>query len=259
MTSTATNTTDPLPVVGKDDVILSTPLTPVGEDVDADDNDKVMEDAPHTSNDTPMTSRTTTTCHVLPCNIEFTGMAQTHVYFDPVAMKAQDWQDGQDFQAATFRGRGLLAMKNNEYNNIPRDSSSGNNDDDENNNIGSIMQGAVFAIDGQDVTVKAIFDHMLEWHHEHNLQSVRYAASRTSTEQPTMNRIRMAHEWSQIAQAVRHPPNRNPFVSSQLRLVLVLAFVCLVDVHDAIVDLLCPTSSHNMMNCFQLHEPLAVE
>jgi hypothetical protein len=205
MTSTATTTTDPLPVVGMDDVPLSTSLTPVGEDVDTNDN--VMEDAPSTSNYTPMTSRTTTTCHVLPCNIEFTGMAHTHVYFDPVAMTAQDWEDGQAFQAATFRGRGLLAMKNNEYN-TKRDCSASSigNDDDKNNN-GS-MQGAVFAIDGQNVTVKATFDHMLEWHHEHNLQSVRFAASRTSTEQPTMNRIRMAHEWSQIAQAVRHPQNR---------------------------------------------------
>jgi hypothetical protein len=42
------------------------------------------------------------TCHMLPCNIDYEGMAKTHVYFKPILV-----EDG--ILASTFRGRGLLA------------------------------------------------------------------------------------------------------------------------------------------------------
>ena len=42
------------------------------------------------------------TCHMLPCNIDYEGMAKTHMYFKPILV-----EDG--ILASTFRGRGLLA------------------------------------------------------------------------------------------------------------------------------------------------------
>ena len=43
-----------------------------------------------------------TTCHMLPCNIDYEGMATTHLHFKPAEL-----EDG--ILASTFRGRGLLA------------------------------------------------------------------------------------------------------------------------------------------------------
>ena len=44
------------------------------------------------------------TCHILPCNVDYEGMANTHVYFKPVQVE-------KGVLASSFRGRGLLAMQ----------------------------------------------------------------------------------------------------------------------------------------------------
>mmetsp|Transcript_16651 Transcript_16651/g.40466 ORF Transcript_16651/g.40466 Transcript_16651/m.40466 type:complete len:243 (-) Transcript_16651:106-834(-) len=87
------------------------------------------------------TDTKTTTCHILPCNIEYQGMAATHTFFRPVEFNSSSSSSGTakrvltgagaasndddeddddeecDYVASTFRGRGLLAKKNTEYKN----------------------------------------------------------------------------------------------------------------------------------------------
>ena len=41
-------------------------------------------------------------CHILPCNVDFEGMAITHVFFRPQTIEA-------GVLAGSVRGRGLLA------------------------------------------------------------------------------------------------------------------------------------------------------
>jgi hypothetical protein len=47
-------------------------------------------------------STSSSTCHMLPCNIDYEGMAKTHMYFKPMQVE-------EGILASTFRGRGLLA------------------------------------------------------------------------------------------------------------------------------------------------------
>ena len=143
---------------------------------------------------TPLSS---TTCHVLPCKIECQGMANTHVYFSPTSMG-----DDDGCHAATFRGRGLLAVTNDmRY----------SNDDSNPIDINSIksrdsaMQGTLLSISEADekhqIDVKATFDKTLEWRHEHNIDVVLFNAS-SGADQPKTNRVDVAIEWSKIAQAL---------------------------------------------------------
>jgi hypothetical protein len=53
------------------------------------------------------------TCHALPCSIEFTGKAPVYLYFQPHPVEndtsSSSGSSSASFQAAQFRGRGILA------------------------------------------------------------------------------------------------------------------------------------------------------
>lgn len=113
------------------------------------------------------TTKPTTLCHWLPCNMEYDGMAPVHQYFAEQALS-------DDIHAAQLRGRGLLAVVNNASSNM--------------------MQGAVLTFHNNgDIQKQASFDHIREWHHEHSIPAVKRASSQVQT----------ANDWCQVARAVR--------------------------------------------------------
>jgi hypothetical protein len=131
-----------------------------------------------------------TTCHGLPCNIDYTGRAPVDVYFRPTALP-----DGK-FQAATFRGRGLLA-------NAPVEEGSMN---DNESNTNPSLNGYLFEIVSAEVGEKqlrsvASFDRFTEWHHEHHLNTV---AQKESASQGC-TRLGNALDWIEIATALHAP------------------------------------------------------
>jgi hypothetical protein len=103
------------------------------------------------------------TCHALPCNIDYQGMAPTHVYFRPV-----ESEDG--VYSSMFRGRGLLSTKNDK------------------------VKAALISTQNDQLQVKAEMDNILEWHHEHHLETLRFETG--------AGRVRMAQEWLEVADAV---------------------------------------------------------
>jgi Ribonuclease H2 non-catalytic subunit (Ylr154p-like) len=107
-----------------------------------------------------------TICHVLPCNIEYNGMAPSHVYFRPTEVE-------KGISAATFRGRGLLAKTaNNNYN----------------------TKAMLLELDQGTLKVKSDIDEVMEWQHEHNLDALKY--------DDTLSRFQVAHAWGEVASAV---------------------------------------------------------
>jgi hypothetical protein len=113
-------------------------------------------------------------CHVLPCNIEYTGMAPTHVYFRPV-----DHHDGNCY-ASMFRGRGLLAVNNDSDAGRPRPK----------------VTGKLLSIENDELQVKSNFDKILEWQHQHHPGCLTYDADNATS------RVRLAQEWFEVALAV---------------------------------------------------------
>ena len=69
------------------------------------------------------------TCHMLPCNIDYEGMAKTHMYFKPILV-----EDG--ILASTFRGRGLLAATTTTK---TQDEGEEKIEDDENENASAVV------------------------------------------------------------------------------------------------------------------------
>ena len=69
------------------------------------------------------------TCHMLPCNIDYEGMAKTHMYFKPILV-----EDG--ILASTFRGRGLLAAT---ATTKTQDEGEEKIEDDENENASAVV------------------------------------------------------------------------------------------------------------------------
>lgn len=120
---------------------------------------------PQDDNDDIMTERT---CHILPCNIEESLMAPTHIYFRPVAA---------DGYSSTFRGRGLTAQGKTSANLALLSHTSSN---------------------GQKIAVKASIDNILEWHHEHDVGAIRIQDQSSS-------RVHVAKEWSELAEALHDP------------------------------------------------------
>jgi len=112
----------------------------------------------------------TTTCHALPCNIDYTGKAPVDVYFRPAPVN-------DEYQAATLRGRGLLAPTSKE--------------DD------SQWQGHVLTKDHATNKLKTVttFEHLAEWHHEHLLSAMNQKESRLQT----------ANDWMEVAKALHAP------------------------------------------------------
>jgi hypothetical protein len=70
------------------------------------------------------------TCHMLPCNIDYEGMAKTHMYFKPILV-----EDG--ILASTFRGRGLLAAA--ATTTTTQEEGEEKTKDDENENVSAVV------------------------------------------------------------------------------------------------------------------------
>ena len=141
----------------------------------------------------------TTTCHALPCNIDYTGRAPVDAYFRPapitLPLKGGDHDDDASstrpqYQAATFRGRGLLAR-------CP----------DTEGDKSKKFQGLVLSNhnnDGgqQQLQTVQTFDSLIEWHHEHFTSAVDQKPSRLQT----------AVDWLETASALHAPipvPKKN--------------------------------------------------
>lgn len=133
------------------------------------------------------------TCHMLPCSIDFQGMASTHVYFRPV--------EHEGVVSSTFRGRGLLAL-----------APEGLNDDKDEQRY---LSAALLSVQGTQLQIKAEIDHILEWQHEHNPETLFLD---WADEQTMINksRVLVAQEWSEVALAVSH------FCGQRKRLMLLL-------------------------------------
>ena len=72
------------------------------------------------------------TCHMLPCNIDYEGMAKTHMYFKPILV-----EDG--ILASTFRGRGLLAATTTTTTTKTQEEGEEKIEDDENENASAVV------------------------------------------------------------------------------------------------------------------------
>eukprot|EP00980_Cylindrotheca_fusiformis_P009154 scaffold1992_cov113-Cylindrotheca_fusiformis.AAC.19 len=107
------------------------------------------------------------TCHMLPCNIDWQGMAPTHVFFRPVGSAT----DG--YYSSTFRGRGLTATEDGRTN----------------------AKMVLLSSKNGNVRVKATVENILEWHHEHDPDTIRCDDGYTS-------RMGTVQEWSEVGKAV---------------------------------------------------------
>ena len=111
----------------------------------------------------------TAVCHWLPCNLNYNGMAPVHQYFQEQVLP--DETDGNVIRAAQLRGRGLLSQDKEQT-----------------------LHGALLQFDNSGtIQTQACFQSIREWHHEHSIPAVKRAPSR----------VHAAHEWCQVAQAVR--------------------------------------------------------
>lgn len=112
-------------------------------------------------------------CHSLPCSIDYSGRAPVSSFFQPVPLS-----DPKNVQAATLRGRGLLAR----HPAIP-------------------VHGRVVTTSTRnDTNVKLVktkerFDGYSEWKHAHQPDALWTRESRIET----------AQEWMQLAAAIHAP------------------------------------------------------
>ena len=113
------------------------------------------------------------TCHILPCNVDYEGMANTHVYFKPVQVE-------DSVLASSFRGRGLLAMEE-EY----LDGGEG-------------REGypVLLSVEEDQIQAKMAISNFVEWHHEHSIKSLKFKENESS-------RVHAAKEWMEISNSVR--------------------------------------------------------
>jgi len=146
--------------------------------------------APSSPSDPSPSAPTSTTCHALPCNIEYTGKAPVDVYFRPAPIihdeeRGDGEQQHSSFQAATLRGRGLLAE----------------NCSDPNMVVHGRLLSVIDGHGGADPNKKqqrvletvATFDRLTEWHHEHLVQTKKES------------RLRTALDWMETAAALHTP------------------------------------------------------
>ncbi|CAB9513330.1 Ribonuclease H2 non-catalytic subunit (Ylr154p-like) [Seminavis robusta] len=122
-------------------------------------------------------------CHSLPCKIDFNGRAPVEVYFSPQEIPHEK-NDDAIVCAAQFRGRQLLAVKP-----PPHQQTT--------------MAGRLLEIDAckarnseGKVRVKAKFNSILEWKHEHDIGTVQNNHSSGNS------RVRTAMEWCDVAHAL---------------------------------------------------------
>jgi hypothetical protein len=153
----------------------------------------------------PSGSSSASECHALPCNIDFSGKAPTDVYFRPTKVvddhtnEAAEVKNGKgtsvfpQYQAATFRGRGLLAIQNN----------------DDGPSSTQALEGRFLQVgdasstnpnEEQIIQQVAQFSQMTEWYHDHDLTSVEQKSSR-----PENSRVQTAMDWIETAEALHAP------------------------------------------------------
>jgi len=124
------------------------------------------------------------TCHMLPCNIDFEGMAKTHLYFvnEPIQV-----ENGITILASTFRGRGLLAVEKEKQ------------ETDDADDVGVVVgKPHLISLEEDQIILKAPINNILEWHHEHNPQTIKLFHTENS-------RLTRANDWIQIAKALHDP------------------------------------------------------
>jgi hypothetical protein len=140
------------------------------------------------------------TCHALPCNIEFTGKAPVYLYFQPHSVEndtsSSTGSSSASFQAAQFRGRGLLACSSNT-------GSSSSSSDSPTHPPETALQGRLLTVnsDKTGVSVQASFEHLTEWHHEHQPAALQQATQLNKNP----NRVQLARDWFPIAAALHAP------------------------------------------------------
>jgi Ribonuclease H2 non-catalytic subunit (Ylr154p-like) len=144
-------------------------------------------------------------CHALPCSIDYSGKAPVADYFRPAPI---DGGDGTLYQAATLRGRALLArvrhhvhLEDNTTSHQPvvvqgvvlqKAAKLGNTN--KNNSSGSAA-GTTTSV----MTPLCAFDKFTEWHHEHLTAILDYQATDSTT------RLTRAMEWMEVASALHAP------------------------------------------------------
>ena len=114
---------------------------------------------------------------MMPCSIDFQGMAATHVYFRPVET------DG--VFSSTFRGRGLLAL-----------GSLSKDEEKQSDEESPFLSTALLSVQNNHVQIKADIDRVLEWKHEHNAQSLFVEDGDHSS------RVQVARDWAEVSLAV---------------------------------------------------------
>jgi hypothetical protein len=142
------------------------------------------------------------TCHALPCKIEFTGRAPVHLYFQPQSVEndtsSSSGSSSTSFQAAQFRGRGLLACSNS-----TGTVSSSSSSISPTNPPETALHGRMLAVnsDKTGISVQASFEHLTEWHHEHQPAAVQQATKLNKNP----SRVQLARDWFSVAAALHAP------------------------------------------------------
>mmetsp|Transcript_28742 Transcript_28742/g.61697 ORF Transcript_28742/g.61697 Transcript_28742/m.61697 type:complete len:143 (-) Transcript_28742:136-564(-) len=113
------------------------------------------------------------TCHILPCNVQFEGMAKTHIFFKPIQVE-------NSVLASTFRGRGLLATQ------------------EEADEIGTGKYPHLFSLEENQIQSKVSVANFVEWRHESSVKSIMYKGNECS-------RVQLAKEWIEISKSLHEP------------------------------------------------------
>ncbi|OEU18863.1 hypothetical protein FRACYDRAFT_237145 [Fragilariopsis cylindrus CCMP1102] len=137
------------------------------------------------------------TCHMLPCNIDYEGMAKTHMYFKPILVE-------NGILASTFRGRGLLAATTTTTTTTTttktQEEGEEKIEDDENENACAVVaKPHLLSIEENKIFSKASISNVVEWHHEHNPQTIKLF------HQEENSRVQLANDWHEIAKALHDP------------------------------------------------------
>lgn len=107
------------------------------------------------------------TCHILPCNIDYQGMSPSHLFFRPV-------ESSDGCYSSTLRGRGLTAPKDEEK---------------------QKSKMALLSCQNETLRVKASIENILEWHHEHDPETVQ-------CDDGCKSRVSFAQDWLEVSHAV---------------------------------------------------------
>lgn len=193
-----------------------------------------------------------TVCHELPCRIAYSGAAPVAAYFHPTPIisippplspQPPPPLDPPQWQAATVRGRGLIARANPlsfaEYRANAADGTTGMATvtttppppPSTGMGMGMGIQGCVFQqqqpknttlsssfSSSSTVVLQRIeaFDAVTEWQHEHSIHSNNSIHSNTSTTASQQSRWNQALDWIAVAAALHEPlPQPIPSSSSQ--------------------------------------------